>query len=217
MPRALNHASLGRSVYLEVKVQNNNHLAITGLEQRMLDIIVQNIHLVSSNRCESETCGKQQGHQVLSSVILGLNKVRETPFIKSPCVLVILSPASSHHCSMFYSGKLQSSTGEGVRTYHWHEPPVSPAFSSGQCLDECTGLSVLDYSGLGWSPASLVLQCPKGHKTVCAWSLHTNFQRPVCTKVPSCVQTHLFFFLFSFSGLVTFLYFFYNSERILKI
>ena len=44
-----------RKAYLEVKVQDNNHFPITWLEQRMLDIIVQNIHFVSSDRCEAET------------------------------------------------------------------------------------------------------------------------------------------------------------------
>lgn len=63
--------ALVEDMYLEVKVQNNNHLAITGLEECVLDIIVQNIHLVSSNRCEAETCGKEPGHQWLSSAILG--------------------------------------------------------------------------------------------------------------------------------------------------
>lgn len=42
-------------MYLEVKVQDNNHLPITGLEQSVLNVIVQNIHLISSNRREAET------------------------------------------------------------------------------------------------------------------------------------------------------------------
>ena len=42
-------------MYLEVKVQDNNHLPITGLEQSVLNVIVQNTHLISSNRCEAET------------------------------------------------------------------------------------------------------------------------------------------------------------------
>lgn len=68
--RALTTASLDRRMYLEVKVQDNNHLPITGLEQSMLDIIVQNVHLISSDGREAETWAndKVNNCQVVSEV-----------------------------------------------------------------------------------------------------------------------------------------------------
>lgn len=56
-----------RKIYLEVKVQDNNHFPITWLEQSVLDVIVQNIHFVSSDRREAKTwVGRGWGRKQLS-------------------------------------------------------------------------------------------------------------------------------------------------------
>lgn len=44
---------------LEVKVEQNDHLSVTRLEEGVLDIVVQNVHLVSSDGCEAETWSNQ--------------------------------------------------------------------------------------------------------------------------------------------------------------
>lgn len=71
-------------------MQDNNHFPITWLEQSMLDVIVQNIHFVSSDRREAKTWvgrgwGRKQlsikvHHQVnpkaIASFLADLNRVR---------------------------------------------------------------------------------------------------------------------------------------------
>ena len=41
--------------YLEVKMQENDHFAVARQEEGVLDVVVQNVHLVTANRREAET------------------------------------------------------------------------------------------------------------------------------------------------------------------
>lgn len=46
-----------KCLYLEMEVEENNHFSITGLEESILNIIVQNINFVTPNGCVTKTIG----------------------------------------------------------------------------------------------------------------------------------------------------------------
>lgn len=48
-------------MYLEVKVQDDDHLSVARLKQSVLDVVVQDIHLVSSDGREAEAWGQTNG------------------------------------------------------------------------------------------------------------------------------------------------------------
>lgn len=48
---------------LEVKVEQNDHLSVTRLEEGILDVVVQNVHLVSTDGGEAETWSNQTKSQ----------------------------------------------------------------------------------------------------------------------------------------------------------
>lgn len=48
---------------LEVKVEQNDHLSVTRLEEGVLNVVVQNVHLVSTDGGEAETWSKQMKSQ----------------------------------------------------------------------------------------------------------------------------------------------------------
>ena len=45
-----------RRFYFEVEVNENDHLSVARLEERVLDVVEQNVHFVASNRSKPETC-----------------------------------------------------------------------------------------------------------------------------------------------------------------
>lgn len=42
-------------IYLEVEVQYDDHLPVTRLEDGVLDVVVENVHFVATDRREAET------------------------------------------------------------------------------------------------------------------------------------------------------------------
>lgn len=48
---------------LEVKVEQNDHLSVTRLEEGVLDVVVENVHLVSTDGGEAETWSNQTKSQ----------------------------------------------------------------------------------------------------------------------------------------------------------
>ena len=44
----------GLTTHLEVEVQHYDHLPVTGLEDGVLDVVVEDVHLVATHRCEAE-------------------------------------------------------------------------------------------------------------------------------------------------------------------
>lgn len=46
-----------RAVYLEMEMKKNDHFSITRLENGVLDIVVQNIHFISTDGIVAESVG----------------------------------------------------------------------------------------------------------------------------------------------------------------
>lgn len=42
-------------IYLEVEVQYDDHLPVTRLEDGVLDVVIENVHFVATDRREAET------------------------------------------------------------------------------------------------------------------------------------------------------------------
>lgn len=43
-----------RSVHLQGEMQEDDHFTVTGLIESVLDVVVEDIHLVTAYRCETE-------------------------------------------------------------------------------------------------------------------------------------------------------------------
>jgi len=41
-------------INLQMEVQEDDHFSVTGLEEGMFDVVVQDVHLISTDRCVAE-------------------------------------------------------------------------------------------------------------------------------------------------------------------
>lgn len=57
-PEKATPPSPGLEEDLEVKVEHDDHLPVARLENGMLDVVVEDVHLVSAHRGEAETWGE---------------------------------------------------------------------------------------------------------------------------------------------------------------
>lgn len=43
-------------LYPKMEMKQNNHFTVARLEESILDVIVENVHLITTHRSESKTC-----------------------------------------------------------------------------------------------------------------------------------------------------------------
>ena len=63
-----------------MEVDENDHLGVARLEERVLDVVVEDVHLVSTHRLEAEACKHKQLSNEKSSMHL-LYVLQSSPLV----------------------------------------------------------------------------------------------------------------------------------------
>lgn len=87
-----------QSKYLEVEVQDDDHLPVAGLEDGVLDVVVQNVHFVAPDWGETETYERRKKRLWIKKYILHELNGRGVLPASWPLVW-----ASSEPCILFWA------------------------------------------------------------------------------------------------------------------